>query len=253
MSLPIALQLYTVRDEMAKDFAGTLRAVAAIGYKYIEFAGLFNQTPEQAKALCDELKLVPVAAHCKVNDDPAVIADIVKAAKIIGYKYIVSGLPQHDMRTSSDGYRKAAEILSKGAAELAKAGLTFCYHNHNWEYDRHADGKIGMEILFDGTKLQSELDVYWVKRGGHDPIAWMNKLTGRTPLLHIKDMDKSPDQKFTEVGTGIIDMHAVVRNAPKIGAKYLIVEQDKFWLNDSPLQSAKLSFENLTKVVAAAK
>lgn len=252
MALTIALQLYTVRENMAKDFEGTLAKVAAIGYTHIEFAGLFNHTPEQVKALCEKHKLTPVSAHTGVNDDDANLKAVIDAAKVLGYKHIVSGLPDGKMRESADGYRKAADVLGRAAKKLAAAGLTYCYHNHSFEYDKFEGGVTGMDILY-GHKdpaLSAELDVYWVQHGHADPVAWINKLAGRVPLLHIKDMVNDATRGFAEVGTGTVDFKAILKAAPAAGVKYLIVEQDANWINGDALESVKVSLANLKKLVA---
>ena len=253
MALPIALQLYTVRENLAKDFEGTIRKVADIGYKNVEFAGFYDRKPADIRKLLDDLGLKAVSAHVGFSDDPKNIAQNVEAAKTIGYDVVVSGLPDGKMRESAEGYRKAVKVLGKAAAALAKEGLTYAYHNHSFEYDTFGD-TTGMNILFEESNppLASELDVYWVKHGHADPIDWMKKLTGRVPLLHIKDMDNTAERKFCEVGTGILDMKAIVKAAPGVGARYLIVEQDAGWIDGDPLKSVKVSFDNLTKIVAQA-
>jgi sugar phosphate isomerase/epimerase len=237
---------------MAKDFEGTLARVAAMGYTNIEFAGLYNHTPEQVKAICDKHKLTPVSAHTGVNDDPANLKAVIEAAKVLGYKYIVSGLPDWNMKSSAQGYRDGVKILAKGAKVLADAGLTYCYHNHSFEYDKLEGGVTGMDILY-GHKdpaFNAELDVYWVQHGHADPVAWINKLSGRVPLLHIKDMVKNDTRGFAEVGTGTVDFKAILKAAPAAGVKYLIVEQDSNWINGDALASAELSLKNLKKLVA---
>jgi sugar phosphate isomerase/epimerase len=249
MTLPIAVQLYTVRDLLAKDLEGTLRQIARIGLKNVELAGLYNHSPQDVRRICDGLGLNIIAAHVTVNDDPANLQTQIETAKVLGYRYVGSGLPKREMRDSSEGYRQALHVLSRAATKLSEGSLTYCYHNHSFEYDRQADGQRGMDVLFDGTDLMAELDVYWVQHGNDDPIAWMNKLAGRVPLLHVKDMDNTPERKFAEVGTGILDMPAIIALAPTVGVNYLIIEQDRFWIDDDPIKSVAISFENLSKLV----
>ena len=254
MSLPIALQLYTVRDLMAKDFEGTLAKVAALGYKNIEFAGLFDHDPKQVRALIDKLGLKAVSGHVGVDGTEENINKLAVDAKALGYEFIVSCPPigwKWNEKGTVAAYTDATRTLEKSAAFARKHGLTLCYHNHSFEYDKLEDGRRGMDILFNDAKppLAAELDVYWVKHGHDDPIAWIKKLAGRVPLLHLKDLEKGADRKFAEVGTGTVDMKAVVAAAPAAGVKYLIIEQDSNWKNNDPMESVKISLENFKKVV----
>src|SRR5258707_253218 len=130
MSIPIALQLYTVRDAMAKDFEGTLARVAKIGYKHVEFAGFYDRTPQQVRAAIDKLGLKACSAHVGVNGSDANMKQLADAAKTIGYDVIVSGLPNHEMAKSGAGYRQAVKVLGESAKKAKAAGLTYAYHNH---------------------------------------------------------------------------------------------------------------------------
>lgn len=243
MGLPIALQLYTVRDEMAKDFDGTLAKVAEIGYRYVEFAGLYNRKAEDVRKTLDKLGLKACSAHVSFEGD---LAPLIHDAKTFGYSYVNCPYLPAEQRTP-EGYRALLKRLTDAAAKLKEHGLTVCYHNHSFEFDKLADGTRGIDTLFNNTGLHSELDVYWVQHGHDEPVAWIRKLAGRVPLLHIKDMERGPERKFTEVGTGILDMKAIVAAAPAAGVKYLIIEQDGGW-QGGPIASAKTSYDNFKKI-----
>jgi len=253
MGLPIALQLYTVRDAMAKDFEGTLAKVAAIGFKHIEFAGLYERDPKAVRTLIDKLGLKAVSGHVGIDGTEANIEREAALAKILGYDLIVSS-PPDGWKWAEKGtvaaYTGAVRTFEKASAFAKKHGLTYCYHNHSFEFDKLEDGRRGIDILFNDAKppLASELDVYWVKHGHDDPVTWIKKLAGRVPLLHIKDMEKGEKRGFTEVGTGTVDMKAVVAAAPAAGVRYLIIEQDSNWKNNDGIESAKISFENFRKI-----
>lgn len=256
--LPIGLQLYTVRDALAKDYEGTLRQVADMGYRHVEMAGLGGKTAEQVRDLCRQIKLQPVGAHAGLEELKHQAAGLIQQAKALGYTYITCSWLAESFRTP-EGYREAAKQLNAAGKVLADAGLQLCYHNHAFEFEKLADGSNGYAILTQATDkklVQFELDVMWARWGGEDPVRWMKKLKGRVPLLHIKDTPgNGPGQavggkKFTEVGTGIVDINAVVKAAAGAGSKYLIVEQDADWVGGSPLNSARISLENLTRIAA---
>ena len=241
MALPIGLQLYTVRDVLAEDPDAGLGQVAAIGYQYVELAGLYGKTPKEYRALLDKHGLTAIAAHESSDDLLNNIPAVVQRAQTLGYAYVIFPYLDESQRS---GYGELAGRLAESARELSGHGLTLCYHNHDFEWQTDADGKRGIDHLFTGTELNSELDVYWVKKAGDDPLDWMKKLTGRLPILHMKDMADSPEQGFAEVGTGMIDFGAILDAAESCGVKYLVVEQDSNW-KDGPMESARVGLENL--------
>ncbi len=253
LPLPIALQLYTIRDVMSRDFEGTLEAVAGIGYRQVEFAGLYDRAPKAVKALCDKLGLQPISFHVGLDAvRPGKIEEAISLAKTLDARYIVIPAAPGDLR-NPDGYRQIAQVLTEAQNTAGAAGLRVCYHNHAFEYDKSPDGSNGMDILFGNADTQtnyaSELDVYWVTKGGSDPVATINKYAGRVPLLHIKDMANTPDKGFAEVGTGIIDFKRILTAAHAAGVKHLIVEQDNGWVSADPMKSVKISYENLKTLV----
>ncbi len=244
MSLPIALQLYTVRDVLEKDLDAGLAQVAAIGYKHVELAGLYGHSAEDFKALLDKHGLTAVSAHEGIEHFFGDTQPLIDRAKLFGYQYVNCPYLGEDHRQV--GYRKITEQVLKIASVLSEHGLTVCYHNHDFEWDADAvePDRRGVDLLFDGTGLNSELDVYWVKKAGDEPLDWMKKLSGRLPILHMKDMADTPERGFAEVGTGIIDFPAILDAAESHGVQFLIVEQDSNWAV-SPMESARVGFENL--------
>jgi len=250
MALPIALQLYTIRDVLAKDFEGGLKAVAKMGYKYVEFAGFYDHKPADVRKLIDGLGLTAISSHTGIDGIESGLAGVIDAAKTIGYRHVVVPYLPNTF-WSPKGYAQTARRFTKAGRALAKAGLSFAYHNHSFEFHRLKGGVRGMDIIYDTTDrkvVNAELDVFWVWHGNDCPVAWMKKLAKRVPLLHIKDMSDKPDRSFTEVGTGIVDLKAVVKAAPKAGVEYLIVEQDGNWIDGDPLKSVAISLKNLKRI-----
>ena len=256
MSLPIALQLYTVRDELAKDFEGTLAAVAKMGYGYVEFAGLYNRTPSQVRSICDRNGLKVISAHVGLDAIRNNLRAELDSALTLGHNYIVCPWVGEDLRTKS-GYKKIAATLTEAGQTAAAQNVSICYHNHAFEFEPAKDGSgyaglPGMDILFDETDaryLKSELDVFWVVYAKDDPIRMLKKLRGRVPLVHIKDMDRTPKRNFAEVGTGIIDIRTIAEAAPLFGVKAFILEQDSNWIGGRPLESARISLEKFRRIV----
>ncbi|GAB4110628.1 MAG: sugar phosphate isomerase/epimerase [Phycisphaeraceae bacterium] len=242
MSLPIALQLYTVREPLAEDLDAGLAQVASIGYRHVELAGLYGHSSQQFKDLLDKHGLTAISAHeplhCLLND----LADVIVRAKLFGYDHVVC--PYLD-ESERGNYGKLVQDLEKVADTLAGSGLTLCYHNHDFEWGTDSSGRRGIDVLFGSDKLQSELDLYWVAKAGDEPLQWMKKLAGRLPLLHVKDMDDTPEKGFAEVGTGVLDFDTLIGAAESCGVKYLIVEQDSNW-KQSPMESARIGLENLS-------
>ena len=241
MTLPIGLQLYTVRDDLAKDVDAALSRIAEIGYQNVELAGLHGKTPEQFRALLDMHNLTAIASHEPVDD----VGTVLERAQILGHKVVVCPFLDESQRQS---YGPVRDKLLDAQAKLKDHGLTVCYHNHDFEWLPADDGRRAMDVLFEGTELNSELDVYWAAKAGDNPVDWINKLSGRLPLLHLKDMANTPEKGFTEVGTGTIDFPAILTAANNAGVKHLIIEQDSNWAV-SPMESAKVGLMNLKNML----
>ena len=249
MSLPIALQMYTVRDVAKNDFAGTLKQVADIGFKYIEFAGFGGGDAAGAKAACDKVGLTGISAHVGIDALRDNVEGAINDAKTAGYKHIVCPFMPKPMQDSIDGYREAASILNEAGLHCRNAGISLGYHNHDFEF-RTMDGSTGFETLLNHTDselVSFELDIMWVNFAGQSVIDWMKKLKGRLPLLHVKDHVAGGERKFTEVGTGVVPIADAVKIAADCGVKYLIIEQDNHW-NPDPMTSVRTSYNNLKKI-----
>lgn len=245
-TFPIAVQPYTIREALARDYEGSLRRVAQIGYKGIEL----GRPPEEMtvaaqKALLDSLGLRVVGTHAGFDTlefEPDAIADYLE--EVDGGKYVAISLRFASKQEVLD---KAGKMNAIGE-RFRRRGITFLYHNHDWEFVRF-DGEYALDILLretDPELVQTELDTYWIRKGGEEPAAYLRKLKGRAPMLHIKDMEAGEEQFFAEVGEGIIDFHAVAEAAEEIGVKWMVVEQDRS--RRDPFESLQISYENLHKL-----
>ncbi|HEY8665364.1 MAG TPA: sugar phosphate isomerase/epimerase [Tepidisphaeraceae bacterium] len=252
MAIPIALQLYTLRDLLAKDFVGTVKAVAKIGYAGVEMAGYgdLQGGAKEAKKILDDLGLKVAGNHAAVEPLEQDINKVMDENDILGNKNICIAYVGEERRKDGQAWKDMAKLFNKFGAALRKRGFDFGYHNHSFEFQKF-DGKYGLDILWENSDpnlVKSELDTYWVQHGGEDPVAYMKKLGKRIMLLHMKDMAAGPEKRFAEVGTGILDFKAIVKAAPSTGAKWYIVEQDSTY--ETPhLQAVKTSYENLKKLV----
>jgi sugar phosphate isomerase/epimerase len=252
--MEIAVQLYTVRDLTTKDFPGTMKQVADIGYKYVELAGYGSaKEAKAAKSALDAAGLKAVSGHYGIDLLTRNIEQVANDAETLDMDMVVCPFLPDNLRKDAKSYRDVAKMLAEAGNALHQKGIELLYHNHAFEFEKLGGEKTGLEILFDNTEhhlLKAELDIYWVKRAGQDPVAWMDKLGERTRMLHLKDMAKGTDANFAPVGTGVIDFKAVLAAADKYGVRYGAVEQDKTY-DTPPLDAIKASLDNLKKMRAA--
>lgn len=234
----IALQLYTVRRLAAVDLPGTLRAVAAAGYRAVEVAGLPETAPGELARLLDEAGLRVVAAHEgieRLRDDAGAVAD--RSAEIGCPRVIVPWLPEGDRRTADDVRRFAAE-LGGFARSFAERGIRLGYHNHAFEFAPFEDTTIWDLLLAElPPEVEIELDVYWVAVGGRDPVAELRatdelqatagRTAGRVRLLHMKDRAAGPEPHDVPAGEGTLPFPEIVQAARAAGVEWYIAEQDE--------------------------
>ncbi|WP_295673151.1 TIM barrel protein [uncultured Mucilaginibacter sp.] len=241
----IGLQLYTVRDHMQQDAGATLAKVAQIGYTSVEgtYSGpgkFYNVATNDFAAMLKQNGLVMPSCHYRLGEEkvngqmqPGTILNgwdkAVEDGAAIGLKYMVCAFLSPNERGTLDHYKQVADDFNKAGEISKKAGIQLCYHNHDFEFIQQ-DGKYPYETLLANTDkdlVKMEMDMYWVTKANQDPIALINEHPGRFPLWHIKDMDKTTNRMFTEVGNGIIDFKKIFTHAKKAGLKYFFVEEDK--------------------------
>lgn len=253
MSIGISVQLYTVRDLLAKDFAGTVKQIAQIGYKAVEMAGYGNlKSAAEAKKALDDAGLKVSGAHASIDLLEKDLEKVLDENQTLGNTNLVCPFLPENRRKDAAGWKQVAQSLNRIGRAVHERGMTFAYHNHSFEFQQF-DGKKGYDILWENTEphlVKAEVDVYWVKHGGEDPVERINKLGDRVLLLHLKDMAAGADKKFAEVGTGILDFKAILAAAEKAGAQWGAVEQDNCY-DTPPLEAIKTSLENLKKLGAS--
>ncbi len=242
----IGLQLYTIRDRMSEGVPEALAAVAAIGYREVETAGLFNLTPEQFRAELDRVGLVSPAGHYNLNDLRANLDGIFATAEALGQRWVVVPSLGGDERTA-DGFRQVAADLNRFGAAAVQRGLRIGYHNHDFEFQPVDGDRNGYDILLEETDpelVDLELDIFWAVRGGEDPIALFNRQPGRFTLCHVKDMaDMAGQRRMTEVGQGEIDFARILGQSQLAGLQHYFIEHDT---PQDSLASIRTSYEHLS-------
>lgn len=255
----VGLQLYTVRDLMQQNPADTIAKVAKIGFNSVEGAtytgsqNFYGMNPAAFAGLLKDNGLIMPSCHYRLGEEKT-NGEIVKGtmlhewdkavddAATVGVKYMVCAYLSPAERGELDHYKYVADQLNIAGEKCKKAGLQLCYHNHDFEFTKN-NNTYPMDILFgaDEDLVKFEMDLYWVAKAGMDPIALFNQHPGRFPLMHLKDMDKTEQHSFTEVGNGSIDFKTILKHQKKAGLKYFFVEQDK--CPGSPLDSIKQSYD----------
>jgi len=259
----IGLQLYTVRNQMKQDSRKTLKAVADAGYKQVELMSVTDgvEIAEQAKELGLKVTsgFMDWKAICDPNSGKAPsIDDIVATAKKIGLAHIVFGYVGKGFRETSNQMKAIAKGANELGQKAADAGMQVCYHNHSFEFKKIDGDTTGFDVLieeFDNDLVKFELDVFWTKIGGWDPLETMKKLDGRITQVHLKDLKegtatiydegKVPKDAFQECGDGTINMADVMKLANEIGAVNCHVEQDQ---SPDPVASIGQSIDYLNSL-----
>ena len=264
INFPIALQLYSVRDDMAADFEGTLKKVKELGYDGVEFAGLYGKTAAEVKALCAEIGLTPISAHVPFVDmmnDP----DLIKVYKEIGCDYVVIPYLTEEYRPGQPKFQEVIDGAKLLAEKAKENGMKLCYHNHDFEFVK-VDGEYAIGILYaEVPELSPQFDTCWVNVGGENPAEYVRKYKGREEILHLKDFvgsksenmyaligideneEKDTAGKFElrPVGKGVQNFPEILKAAEEVGIKWVVVEQDNPSMGLTPIECAKTSMEYL--------
>jgi sugar phosphate isomerase/epimerase len=236
------LILYTVRQEMTKDPVGTLKAIANMGYNWIEGTysnGLFyNLKPAEFRKVVEDNGMELLSSHFAINDSNSdkMIADAIEA----GLKFLILPSLPAEWRKSLDGYKQAANFFNKVGEKCNKAGMKFGFHNHTHEFSI-TNGQIPFDILIKNTDPSLaffEIDLCWITAGGKNPLDYFNRYPGRFEIWHVKDMTK--DKNDATMGEGIMDYKTIFAAAKQSGMKYWFIEQDNCKTH-TPLESARIS------------
>jgi sugar phosphate isomerase/epimerase len=238
------LQLYTLRSIMNDDLEGNFRRIAEIGYKELEFAGYYDRTPQEIRAILDENGFTAPSTHISSAQFRNSLDKIIEDAKIIGHEYVICPHPGDEPFETLDDYRAMAEFFNEVGMKCQEAGLKFGYHNHSFEFEE-IDGVVPYDILLEETDpelVPMQLDLCWIVNAGKDPVAYFEKHPGRFHLCHVKDLDANGE--LANVGSGTIDFARIFASAPTAGLKHYIVEHDR--PGDDPFESIRVCYNYLT-------
>ncbi len=267
VNFPIGVQLYSVRDDMANDFEGTLRKLKAMGYDGVEFAGIFDYTAAEVKKMCSDIGLVPVSAHVPFLDLMKDPEGIISTYKEIGCEQVVIPYLREEFRPGAERFGEVIEGAKVLGEVCKKLGMTLAYHNHDFEFVK-LDGEYALDILYKEVPiLQTQLDTCWVNVAGVDPADYIRQYAGRCPTVHLKDfVGKQSDNMYAligiddgaqkdgddenafclrPVGYGKQDFPAILKASEEAGTKWVIVEQDDPSMGKTPMECIEMSINYL--------
>ena len=253
---PIGLQLYSLREQFAKDVPSTLDQVRSFGFEYVELAGTYNLSPEKFKEQIDARGLKPISGHFpfeRYRDDPDGIA---RDAKALGLQYAGCAWIPHQDPFDEKTCREAIKVFNHAGEALGKHGVKFFYHTHGYEFQPHGKGTL-FDLLMAETDpkfVRYEMDVFWIVHPGQDPVKLLNDYGARFELMHVKDMRKgTPTGLLTghsdvandvALGTGTLDWPAILKAAKTAGVKWYFIEDE----SPSSVQQIPQSLRHLEQV-----
>lgn len=241
----VGLQLYTLREALAKDLPGTLKKVSDIGYRELEFAGYYHQDIKELAAMTADLGLSAPSAHFSKDTIENDLDTAIGIAQAMGHKHIVLAWLEPGQRETLDQYKQLAQVLNKAGEQCADSGLQLAYHNHDFEF-APLDSIRPYDLLLqetDAAYLKMELDLYWVAKAGFDPLQYLSGHPDRFTLCHVKDMDGNG--RMADVGSGVMDFAAILRAAKQAGVQHYFVEHDE---TPVPFQSIQNSFKAMSQL-----
>lgn len=247
----IGVQLYTVRDLLKLSVERTLAEVANLGFKEVEFYGVpggyFNRPPRAIRQLLDTNGMTSPAAHLGMREIRGSWNRTLNDAAEIGQKWLVIASLDDADRNSIDAIKRTADTIRKAADDAKLYKIKLAYHNHETEF-RQVEGRRVFDVLLEETApeaLQVEMDIYWITKGGADPLEYFKRWPGRFPMVHVKDAGPAPSYEMMDVGKGTIKWAELFSHRKEAGIKHFFVEHDS---PANPMASIKASYEYLSKL-----
>jgi len=247
--IPLTLQMYSLREACAVDFAGTLKAVAELGYEGVEFAGYFNYSAADLRKILDDLGLVCSGTHTGLQ---TVLGDeLAKTAEFnltLGTPYLIVPWVSPEQFGGHDGAKRLGEVLSSASDEAAKLGARVGYHNHDWEFQALPDGAIPMDLIFENASpdVILQADTGNAQHGGGDAVPIIEKYKSRAATVHLKPYTDDFSRYF--LGEDDIDWANVFAACESGATKYYIVEQERYPEPYTPLECVARCLSNLKKM-----
>jgi sugar phosphate isomerase/epimerase len=275
MSLPIALQLYSVRQDLDKDFEQVIKKVKEYGYDGVELASLHGKEPEYVKKLLSDTGLTPISAHIPLDSMLKNPDKVFSLYFDMGCKYVAVPYLPEERRPGKPLFDKTLEQMEQLGKKAKEAGLQLLYHNHDFEFVKIGD-RLGLDVIYETVPaglLQTQIDTCWVKVAGQDPAEYIRKYKGRAPVVHLKDFykqetdkdilmyeligikgkDHKPSDKkafgFMPLGFGQQDIPEILEASKEAGASWVVVEQDEPQEGRTALECARLSIKYLKNLI----
>lgn len=228
----IGLQMYSLRQFTGDNLIGTLRDVARIGVKGIEFAGYFGHSAKELKQVLADLGLQPAGSHIgwgMLDEDTGELGEVIDYSAELGEPYIICpGLP-HEMTDSRDAWLQTAEKFNKIGEKTARAGIKLAFHNHSSEFEVF-DGEFGLDILYNNTDpryVRMELDTCWCDVTGKEKsVNFMRRHAKHLELLHIKEITAIGDATAKMIGTGAMDFKPICALGRELGVAWYTIEHE---------------------------
>ncbi|MCD6361315.1 MAG: sugar phosphate isomerase/epimerase [Armatimonadetes bacterium] len=243
--IPVALQLYSVRHEMAEDVFGTLKAVAEMGYEGVDFAGYHDTSAEDLRDMLDDLGLRRAGTHLQldklVGDE---LQRTIEFEQTLGNRYLVVASVPPERRENRDAWLETCELLNSVAETLRPLGMYTGYHNHGWEFEQQFDGDYAWDIVAQNTveDVIMQLDTGNAMSGGADPVELLERYPGRARTIHLKDWSADKPRQIV-LGEGDSDWDGIFTLCETGGTEWYIIEQ----VSDrhEPLECVRQSIENI--------
>ncbi|WP_242964982.1 sugar phosphate isomerase/epimerase family protein [Scatolibacter rhodanostii] len=267
-TLPVAVQVYSVRDDAEKDFKGTMQKLKEMGYEGVELAGLYGLSGKEVRAILDEVGIKAISAHVPFQLLTTDLENTLNEYVEIGVDYIAIPYLSEEDRPGAAKFEENLEKMKEIGKACKEKGMTMLYHNHDFEFIKMPNGQYGLDYIYStigADILETEIDTCWVKVSGEDPADFLKKYTGRAPVVHLKDFYKEGKAanmyeligtevkkeaeaegkfEFRPVGSGMQDFPSILAASLEAGSKWVVVEQDQTY--DIPaLEAVKMSREYL--------
>ncbi|NGP43619.1 sugar phosphate isomerase/epimerase [Bacillaceae bacterium SIJ1] len=248
MKEKMAAQLFTVKKEMSEDFSGTLKALKRMGWPAVQISALPQEiSPREVKQVLDDNQLNVAGMHISLDRLMNDLHAVIEEANLYGTKDLVCpSLPQEYQ--NEKGYKQVRAMLNSIAREAK--GYRISYHNHAFEFNTTVEGKNALDYLLEpvpGNDLLAEIDVFWIKKGGYEPLTFIEPYANRMPIIHLKDMTNDERETFAEINTGQIDFIPILKWAEANGVEWFAVEQDQ--CDVSGLHSLEISLSELAHLL----
>ena len=243
--MELGLQLYSLRDVIGDDVDGTIRKVAEMGYKTVEFAGYYGKSAAEMKKLLDDCGLRAVSTHISLELITEHFDEQLEYNLAVGNRNLI--LPWGGMKNGDD-CKRIGEILNVAAQKAAKYGAFVGYHNHAYEFEGVENGERFIDILARETdpSVTFEFDVYWVSFGGASPEEYIKKYADRQRVMHLKELSRDEPKRNVEIGDGCIDFAGIIKLGKQVGVRDFIVEQEAYTMPQ--LDSCSRSFKGVEKL-----